>query len=271
MDHTGEVEPKSIQIAGAEPAAMADAARYNVDHGAQIIDINMGCPARKVCNKSAGSALLEDERLVSRILDAVVGAVSVPVTLKIRTGARPDRRNGVSIAKIAEAAGIQALAVHGRTRSCKYHEQAEYDTIRAIKRSVSIPVIANGDIDDPVKAKKVLEYTGADGVMIGRAAQGRPWLFRQIDHYLHTGERLADPSVSQQRDLLMDHLRRIHEFYGEATGVRVARKHIGWYTKRLPGQRQFRSVINRIECSQDQLRQTRHYFDTLIEQQRLAA
>jgi tRNA-dihydrouridine synthase B len=271
MDHLGEVEPTAVQIAGAEPDAMADTARYNVDHGAQVIDINMGCPAKRVCKKSAGSALLEDERLVSRILDAVVAAVSVPVTLKIRTGPRPGRRNGVNIAKIAEAAGIQALAVHGRTRSCKYHGHAEYDTIRAIKHSVSIPVIANGDIDDPIKAKKVLEFTGADGVMIGRAAQGRPWLFKQIDHYLHTGYRLSDPSLSQQRDLLMDHLRRIHEFYGEECGVRVARKHIGWYVERLPGQLEFRSVINRIESSQAQLRQTRHFFDILIERQRLAA
>lgn len=271
MDHVGEVEPRSVQIAGAEPAAMADAARYNVDHGAQIIDINMGCPAKKVCKKSAGSALLDDERLVSRILDAVVAAVSVPVTLKIRTGPRPSRRNGVNIAKLAEAAGIQALAVHGRTRSCKYQGHAEYDTIRAIKHAVSVPVIANGDIDDPIKAKKVLDYTGADGVMIGRAAQGRPWLFRQIDHYLRTGQRLSDPSLSQQRALLLDHLRQIHEFYGEALGVLVARKHIGWYSNGLPGQREFRSVVNRIESSQEQLRQTRHFFDTLIERQRLVA
>ncbi len=271
MDHSGEDEPRSVQIAGAEPAAMADAARYNVDHGAQIIDINMGCPAKKVCRRSAGSALLADERLVSRILDAVVGAVSVPVTLKIRTGPRPDRRNGVRIGKIAEAAGIRALAVHGRTRFCNYHRHAEYDTIRAITRSVSIPVIANGDIDDPIKAKQVLEYTGADGVMIGRAAQGRPWLFTQIDHYLRSGQRLCDPSLSQQRDLLLGHLRQLHEFYGEAIGVRVARKHIGWYTGQLLGQREFRSRINRIEGSREQLRQTRQYFDTLIEQYWLAA
>lgn len=271
MDHSGEVEPKSVQIAGAEPAAMADAARYNVDHGAQIIDINMGCPAKNVCRKSAGSALLEDEGLVARILDAVVGAVTVPVTLKIRTGPRPSRRNGVEIAKIAESAGIQALAVHGRTRSCKFHGHAEYDTIRAIKHAVSIPVIANGDIDDPFKAKQVLEYTGADGLMIGRAAQGRPWLFKQIDHFVHTGQRLPDPGLSEQRDLLLDHLRRIHEFYGEATGVRVARKHIGWYVVRLPRQREFRSAINRIESSHEQLRQTQHFFDTLTERQRLAA
>ncbi len=271
MDHLGEDEPKSVQIAGAEPAAMADAARYNVDHGAQIIDINMGCPAKKVCKKSAGSALLEDEQLVAKILDAVVSAVSVPVTLKIRTGPRPGRRNGVNIAKIAESAGIQALAVHGRTRYCMFHGHAEYDTIRAIKHSVSIPIIANGDIDDPIKAKKVLAYTGADGVMIGRAAQGRPWLFKQIEHYLNTGQRLPDPSLSQQRDLLMDHLRQIHEFYGEKCGVRVARKHIGWYTERLPGQPEFRSVINRIESSQVQLKQTQRFFDTLLERQRLAA
>jgi tRNA-dihydrouridine synthase B len=249
---------------------MADAARYNVDHGAQIIDINMGCPAKKVCRKSAGSALLEDEELVARILDTVVGAVAVPVTLKIRTGPRPSRRNGVAIAKIAESAGVQAVAVHGRTRSCKYHGFAEYDTIRAIKRSVSIPIIANGDIDDPIKAKQVLDYTGADGVMIGRAAQGRPWLFKQIDHYLRTGRRLPDPGLSEQRDLLVDHLRRIHEFYGEVTGVRAARKHIGWRVGRLPGQREFRSAINRIESSREQLGQTRDYFDTLIERQRLA-
>ncbi len=271
MDHSGETEPKSVQIVGAEPAAMADAARYNMDHGAQIIDINMGCPAKKVLRQAAGSALLEDERQVAKILDAVVAAVSVPVTLKIRTGPRPERRNGVIIAGIAEASGVQAIAVHGRTRCCRYHGRAEYDTIRAIKRSVSIPVIANGDIDDPVKAKRVLDYTGADGVMIGRAAQGHPWLFRQIDHYLDTGEQLPDPTLAERRDLLLEHLRRIYDFYGAAVGVRVARKHIGWYVKRLPGQREFRSTVNGIENSQQQLRQAQQFFDTLIERQRLAA
>ncbi len=246
-DHEGEPEPKSVQIAGADPRLLADAARYNVDHGAQIIDINMGCPAKKVCNVMAGSSLLREPQLVARILEAVVAAVDVPVTLKIRTGWDRQSRNGVEIARMAEAAGIQLLAVHGRTRCCFYEGEAEYETIAAIKAEVSIPVIANGDIDDPVKAARVLRETGADGVMIGRAAQGRPWIFREIDHYLRTGERLAPPSRAQLYAILTEHLENLYAFYGEHLGVRVARKHIGWYSKGLAGGAAFRHAINAVE------------------------
>lgn len=263
-NHEGEVEPKSIQIAGADPTMMADAARFNVDNGAQIIDINMGCPAKKICNVMAGSALLQDEALVGRILDAVVGAVDVPVTLKIRTGWDTSLRNGVVIAKIAEAAGIQALSVHGRTRACGYKGDAEYDTIRAIKDAVSIPVIANGDITTPEKAKYVLEYTQADGIMIGRAAQGRPWIFKEINHYLKTGEKLPEPDLTEVRDIMLDHLHNLYAFYGEYTGVRIARKHISWYSK---GQRHgaaFRQTINRVETQEEQFGKTKDFFDHLI-------
>ena len=263
-NHEGEVEPKSIQIAGADPTMMADAARFNVDNGAQIIDINMGCPAKKICNVMAGSALLQDEALVGRILDAVVGAVDVPVTLKIRTGWDTSLRNGVAIAKIAEAAGIKALSVHGRTRACGYKGDAEYDTIRAIKDIVSIPVIANGDITTPEKAKYVLEYTQADGIMIGRAAQGRPWIFKEINHYLKTGEKLPEPDLTEVRDIMLDHLHNLYAFYGEYTGVRIARKHISWYSK---GQRHgaaFRQTINRVETQEEQFGKTKDFFDHLI-------
>ena len=261
IDHRGEETPRSVQIAGADPGMMAAAARFNVEHGAQIIDINMGCPAKKVCRVAAGSALLQDEALVGRILDAVVTAVDVPVTLKIRTGWDPDQRNGVTIAGIAESAGIQALAVHGRTRNCYYKGAAEYDTIRAIKQAVNIPVIANGDIDSPEKAREVLDFTGVDGIMIGRAAQGRPWIFREIAHFLETGRRLPAPEREQVRDILLQHLENLYSFYGEYTGVRVARKHIAWYSKGIPGGGAFRQHINRVDGSHQQLTATRDFFD----------
>ncbi len=270
-DHQGEPEPRSVQIAGADPAMMAEAARYNVDNGAQIIDINMGCPAKKVCNVMAGSALLRDEALVARILEAVVAAVPVPVTLKIRTGWDTERRNGVTIARIAEQAGIQALAVHGRTRACAYRGTAEYDTIAAIKAAVNIPVIANGDIRTPEQAKAVLAYTGADGVMIGRAAQGRPWIFDLIAHYLETGELKADPPLTVIRDLMLEHLAGLYAFYGEHIGVRVARKHISWYSKGQPGGRPRRQAVNRVDDVAEQLALTRDFFDRLIARPGLAA
>ncbi len=229
LDHEGEPEPRIVQIAGGEAAMMAEAARRNVDQGAQIIDINMGCPAKKVCNRAAGSALMKDEALVATILAAVVRAVDVPVTLKMRTGWDPDHRNGPAIARVAEAVGIRALAVHGRTRADLYRGEAEYQTVRIIKESVGIPVFANGDIDSGAKARAVLEESGADGVMIGRAAQGRPWIFREIRHFLATGERLPPPAPSEVRDIMLTHLDHLYAFYGERDGVRVARKHLGWY------------------------------------------
>ena len=229
MDHAGEPEPRVVQIAGGDAAAMVEAARLNADSGAQIIDINMGCPAKKVCNKAAGSALLRDEGLVAAILAAVVKSVDVPVTLKMRTGWDRDNRNGVAIARLAEAAGIAALAVHGRTRADHYAGAAEYQTIRAIKDAVRIPVFANGDIDSGAKARAVLEETGADGLMIGRAAQGRPWIFNQLGHFLATGTELAPPALVEVRDIMLAHLEQLYAFYGEHAGVRVARKHFGWY------------------------------------------
>ena len=245
-NHEGEVQPVSVQIAGADPAMMAQAARYNVDQGAQIIDINMGCPAKKVCNVMAGSALLQDEALVGRILDAVVRAADVPVTLKIRTGWDKAHRNALSILKIAESAGIRALAVHGRTRACGYSGEAEYDTIAAVKAEARIPVIANGDITSPEKVKRVLDATGADAVMIGRAAQGRPWIFREIEHFLATGEKLPAPRVEEIHQLLRGHLAELYDFYGAETGVRVARKHISWYTRGLAGSAHFRHAMNQL-------------------------
>ena len=264
MDHVGEPAPVSVQIAGTEPQVLADAARHNVDHGAQIIDINMGCPAKKVCNAWAGSALMRDESLVARILEAVVAAVDVPVTLKIRTGWNADNRNGLQIARIAESAGIAALAVHGRTRDQQYTGAAEYETIAAIKSALRIPVLANGDIDSPQKAAFVLQATGADGLLVGRAAQGRPWIFREIAHYLATGTVLPPPALSEVRDILLGHLQALHGFYGEHQGVRIARKHLGWYAKDRPENATFRAVVNRAESADAQLRLTRDYFDALV-------
>ena len=264
MDHVGEPAPISVQIAGTVPAVMADAARHNVDHGAQIIDINMGCPAKKVCNAWAGSALMRDEGLVARILEAVVQAVDVPVTLKIRTGWAHDQRNALLIARIAQDSGIAALAVHGRTRDQHYSGSAEYDTIAAIKAALSIPVIANGDIDSPRKAEFVLAYTGCDAVMVGRAAQGRPWIFREIAHYLATGELLPEPSLTEVRDVLLGHLEHLHAFYGEPAGVRIARKHLGWYARDRPENDAFRAVVNCADHAHAQWQLTRDYFDALI-------
>lgn len=271
LDHAGEAAPVAVQILGADPAAMARAAQVNVAHGAAIIDINMGCPARKVCKVAAGSALLRDEVLVGRILEAVVAAVTVPVTLKIRTGWDPDHRNGVHIAQLAERAGIQALAVHGRTRACGYAGAAEYDTIRAIKQAVGIPVIANGDIDSPHKASQVLQHTGADGLMIGRAAQGRPWIFREIHHYLATGRLLPPPAPSWVRELLLGHLDELYRLYGRAHGVRVARKHLAWYSRALPGAALFRTAVNRVDTVDTQRRLVCDFFDVLQRSGELAA
>lgn len=270
-NHTGETEPKSVQIAGAEARMMAEAARYNTDNGAQIIDINMGCPAKKVCNVMAGSALLQNELLVADILEAVVSAVEIPVTLKIRTGWDKDHRNALNIARIAEESGIQALSIHGRTRACAYKGEAEYDTIRAVKESISIPVIANGDIKTPEKARYVLEYTGADAIMIGRAAQGRPWIFREIEHYLATGEYLPEPETNEIRDILLGHLDNLYSFYGEFTGVRVARKHISWYSKGQVGGASFRNAVNRVETIEQQLAMTHEFFERLAQEKELAA
>ena len=264
MDHIGEPAPVSVQIAGTEPQVLADAARHNVDHGAQIIDINMGCPAKKVCNAWAGSALMRDEALVARILEAVVRAVEVPVTLKIRTGWNAENRNGLNIARIAESAGIAALAVHGRTRDQQYTGLAEYDTIARIKSELRIPVMANGDIDSPHKAAFVLQATGADALLIGRAAQGRPWIFREIAHYLATGDLLPAPTLSEVREILLGHLQALHDFYGEHQGVRIARKHLGWYAKDRPENAAFRAVVNRAESADAQIRLTSDYFDALI-------
>jgi tRNA-dihydrouridine synthase B len=262
-DHRGEVEPIVVQIAGADPAQMAEAARYNVDRGAQIIDINMGCPAKKVCNVAAGSALLQNEPLVAAILAAVVTAVSVPVTLKIRTGWSREQRNAVRIAMIAEEAGIAALSVHGRTRECGFVGAVEYDTIRAVKYAVKLPVTANGDIDSAQKAQSVLARTGADAVMIGRAAQGRPWIFREIRHFLDTGERLAPPAVEEIRAIILEHLGDHYSLYGEQTGVRTARKHLGWYSGGLAGGQSFRHEVNHLDTSAAQIAAVGRFFDGL--------
>lgn len=266
LNHDGEIAPVAVQIAGADPAMMAEAAAFNAQRGARIIDINMGCPAKKVCNLASGSALLRDEDLVSRILDAVVAAcapLGVPVTLKTRTGWDREHRNALRVARRAQEAGIAALALHGRTRADLYVGDAEYDTIRAVKAELSIPVVANGDIDSPQKARYVLDYTGADAVMIGRAAQGRPWIFREIDHYLRTGDMLAPPSCAEMRDLLLEHLDDHYRFYGEHTGVRSARKHIGWYVDGLPGADLFRDRMNQIDNTRDQWRAVSDWFDEL--------
>lgn len=270
-NHIGEPEPRSVQIAGTDPAMMAEAAQHNVDQGAHIIDINMGCPAKKVCNVMAGSALLQNEKLVAEILEAVVNAVDVPVTLKIRTGWDLDHRNGVAIARIAEQSGIQALAVHGRTRACAYKGQVEYDTIAEIKTAITIPVIANGDITDAEKAQYVLNYTQADGLMIGRAAQGNPWIFKQIDHFLKHGKHLANPPVSEVKLTLLEHLHALYDFYGEFTGVRMARKHIAWYSKGLRDGNTFRQQMNCIEQPEQQLGFTEQFFNQLEQQETIAA
>ena len=264
MDHAGEPDPVSVQIAGTVPAVMAEAARHNAAHGAQIIDINMGCPAKKVCNAWAGSALMQDEALVARICAAVVAAVDVPVTLKIRTGWDATHRNAPAIARIAQDCGIAALAVHGRTRDQQYGGSAEYDTIAAIKAALSIPVVANGDIDSPDKASAVLRHTGCDAVMVGRAAQGRPWILGEIAHFLATGERLPPPTLREVRDILLSHLHALHAFYGETAGVRIARKHLGWYAKDRPENRAFLAVVNRAEDAASQVRLTQDYFDALV-------
>jgi tRNA-dihydrouridine synthase B len=262
-EHAGEPPPVAVQIAGADPALMAEAARCNVAQGAQIIDINMGCPAKKVCQVMAGSALLRDERLVARILEAVVGAVSVPVTLKIRTGWDRSHRNALAIARIAEATGIQALAVHGRTRACRFEGTAEHDTVAAVKAAIRIPVIANGDITTPEKAKAVLESTRADGVMIGRAALGRPWIFREILHFLDTGERLSSPGIPEIRHILLGHLGALYAFYGERPGVGIARKHIAWYSRGLPGSAEFRRRAFLIPTISEQREAVDRFFSEL--------
>ncbi|SFE26816.1 tRNA dihydrouridine synthase DusB [Nitrosomonas sp. Nm166] len=270
-NHEGEVSPISVQIAGADPEMLAAAARYNVEKGAQVIDINMGCPAKKICNVMAGSALLQDEKLVGKILDAVVNAVDIPVTLKIRTGWDKQHKNALSIARIAENAGIQALAIHGRTRACAYTGEAEYDTIAAVKASAKIPVIANGDITTPEKAKHILAYTKADAIMIGRAAQGRPWIFREINHYLVTGQHLEAPEVTEIHQVLVNHLHDLYDFYGEYSGVRIARKHISWYTKGLVGSASFRHAMNQLQTSDQQITETNIFFSKLAEEsQRLS-
>lgn len=264
-NHAGEVDPISVQIAGTDPAMLAEAAQYNVDRGAQIIDINMGCPAKKVCNVMAGSALLQDEPLVARILEAVVKAVAVPVTLKIRTGWAKEHKNALTIARIAEESGIAALAIHGRTRADAYTGPVEYDTIRAVKASLQIPVIANGDIDSPEKAAWVLGYTGADAVMIGRAAQGRPWIFREVEHFLATGTHLPPPEVEEIRRVAAQHLQDLYDFYGEYSGVRIARKHIAWYTRLLSGSQDFRQAMNQLETAAEQAAAVDHFFDMQAE------
>ena len=263
QDHAGEPGPIAVQIAGSDPAMLADAARHNVALGAQLIDINMGCPAKKVCNVLAGSALLEDEPLVARILEAVVKAVDVPVTLKIRTGPSPQRRNALRIARLAQSAGVQMLAIHGRTRACAFGGCAEYDTIAEVKSQLRIPVVANGDVETPEQAKRVLQATGADGIMIGRAAQGRPWLFRRIAHFLATGEALPEADFPEQRHVLLEHLEGLYELYGEEQGARVARKHIGWTVRGLPGGEAFRASVVRIEAAVEQHSAVNDYFARL--------
>ena len=259
-DHAGEMEPKAVQIAGADPHDLAECAKFNVERGAQIIDINMGCPVKKVCNNWCGSALLQHEDLVQRILDAVVNAVDVPVTLKFRTGWDRQNKNALTIARMAEQAGIAMLTLHGRTRADGYKGDAEYDTIAAVKAAVNIPVVANGDITTPDKAKFVLDHTGADAVMVGRAAQGRPWICREIDYFLRTGEYLPPPLVEEVRELMNEHLPAHYAFYGEYLGVRTARKHIGWYVEDLPGGEEFRQSMNRLESTAEQLAAVDEFF-----------
>lgn len=263
MVHSDEPGIRAVQIAGCDPADMAAAAVINVANGAQLIDINMGCPAKKVNRKLAGSALLQYPDLIKQILIAVVRAVDVPVTLKIRTGWAPDHRNCVQIAQLAEDCGIQAITIHGRTRACLFNGNAEYDSIRAVKQCVSIPVIANGDITDPQKARAVLDYTGADALMIGRAAQGRPWIFREIQHYLDTGELLSPLPLGEVKHLLMEHVRKLHDFYGPGKGFRIARKHVSWSLQAHAPDNQFRRTFNAIEDASEQLEALEAYFANL--------
>lgn len=263
MDHSGEAEPRIVQIAGGDPALMAEAARCNIAAGAQVIDINLGCPAKKVCNRAAGSALMRDEPLVRQILQAVVAASDVPVTLKMRTGWDHDNRNAVTLARMAEDLGVQALAVHGRTRACMYRGEAEYDTIAQVKQAVTIPVFANGDIDSGEKARQVLEHTGVDGLMIGRAAQGRPWIFREILAHLQGGAPFRAPTWDEVRDIMLAHLRELHAFYGEDAGVRVARKHIDWYAKGRAIAQAQRHGVMQAQTATAQLAQVERYFDAL--------
>lgn len=271
LAHDGEREPRSVQIAGADPQMMAEAAAHNAERGAQIIDINMGCPAKKVCKKAAGSALMKDEALVRTILEAVVASVDVPVTLKIRTGWDLDHRNATSIARIAEDSGIQALAVHGRTRACAFKGEVEYDTIAKVKAAVDIPVFANGDIDSARKAAQVLAHTGADGVLIGRAAQGRPWIFSEINHFLETGKILAAPSEGEIASTLLRHIADLHRFYGEFMGVRIARKHVGWYLQTRPDSKEIRRRFNQLESGASQLLEIQHYFQQITSEKDQAA
>ncbi len=270
-NHDGETGPISVQIVGNDPQAMAEAARFNAGEGADIIDINMGCPAKKVCNKAAGSALLRDETLVARILEAVVSAVDVPVTLKFRTGWDENNRNALQIARIAEASGIQLLALHGRTRACGFRGSAEYDTIAGVKAATGLPVIANGDIDSPERARQVLQHTGADGVMIGRGAQGRPWLFREIAEELATGTRAAPASLEEIRAVLLEHLEELHLLYGSDLGARIARKHAGWYVKDLPDSTAFRERFNRMDSYAEQRATITNWFDRLEGSARIAS
>lgn len=261
LSNEGEAEPRAVQIAGALPKQMAEAAVFNVAQGAEIIDINMGCPAKKVCNLMAGSALLRDEKLVADILESVVNAVTVPVTLKIRTGWDKENRNALNIARIAESSGIQALTIHGRTRACAFKGVAEHETAGDIKSRVSIPVIANGDITSPETAAEILETYGVDGIMIGRAAQGNPWIFREINHYLETGEKLTPPDSLEISHTLINHVQHLHRFYGEVQGVRIARKHIAWYCKQQQNANAFRTIINRVEDADEQIHIIKNYFE----------
>lgn len=271
MDHRGEVAPIAVQIAGGDPQMLANAARLNAENGAQIIDINMGCPAKKVLKKAAGSALLQDEQLVAEILQAVVQAVEIPVTLKIRTGWSSENRNALRIARIAEDSGIAALAIHGRTRACGFSGEAEYDTIAAVVQAVKIPVFCNGDIDSAIKAAQVLKYTNARAVMIGRAAQGRPWIFREIDHYLRTGEQLPEPSLAEVRDILSTHLRELYDFYGDVMGPRIARKHVSWYLQTITESKAFRQQFNQLENAEEQHASVLDFFEQLITKEDIAA
>ena len=269
LNHTGEDAPRAVQIAGTDPLQMAEAAKLNADLGAEIIDINMGCPAKKVCKAAAGSALLRDEPLVASILHTVVTSVDIPVTLKIRTGWSEESKNAIQIAKIAEEHGIQALTIHGRTRNDFFNGVAEYETIAEVKSAIKIPIIANGDIDSPKKAFEVLKFTHADAVMIGRAAQGSPWIFREIAHYLRTKEEMPPPTINERKDILLEHLGELYNFYGEERAVRLARKHVSWYLGDLPGSREFRSVFNALESGKTQVNAIIEFLDQMVYQQNL--